>query len=257
MKKSFSIKGRFFHRGSAAGIVSTGLKLHIDAGNAISYPGSGTSVFDMSGNNVTGSLINGTSHANGAFVFDGSNDIIDFGNTNLGINAGASAISISTWIKPRVFNNASGFVNGIIARVNANGPSPAHPYGGWMLGTYVINSKPGIDFAINVSGTWSSFASNFDILPGGGLFTNTWYQAVGVFDGSTVKLYVNGMLISSRSVSGTIQYASNLGNLMMGRNFSQGAYDGSIADVMIYDIALTQNQVSQNYNATKNRFGIN
>jgi hypothetical protein len=67
-------------------IISNGLILYLDAGNAASYPGSGTTWTDVSGNINTGTLTNGPTYSSangGSIVFDGSNDYVLANNTNL------------------------------------------------------------------------------------------------------------------------------------------------------------------------------
>ena len=72
-----------FNRGPK--IVTQGLVLALDAASNNSYPGSGTTWKDLSGNNNTGTLVNGPtfSSANGGtFILDGSNDYINAGSIN-------------------------------------------------------------------------------------------------------------------------------------------------------------------------------
>jgi len=80
-------------------IVTDGLILALDAGNRFSYPGSGTTWSDLSGNGYNGTLINGPTFSNGAIVFDGTDDyvLINNGFTNLFKNK--SYWSTSIWIK--------------------------------------------------------------------------------------------------------------------------------------------------------------
>ena len=68
-------------------IVTDGLVLALDAGNAKSYPGSGTAWTDLSGNSNNGTLTNGSTYSSvdgGAIVFDGSDDyVVSSNNTNI------------------------------------------------------------------------------------------------------------------------------------------------------------------------------
>jgi hypothetical protein len=89
--------------GHSPKIVTSGLVLYLDAANPKSYPGSGTNIVDVSKNNNTISLTNGTSfnnNLNGFFSFDGVNDYI---NTNYLIISGtdsSKAITIDLFIRP-------------------------------------------------------------------------------------------------------------------------------------------------------------
>ena len=80
-------------------IITNGLVLYLDAGNSLSYPGSGTIWTDLSRSQVSGSLLNGPTYNsanNGSIVFDGSNDYVDCGN-NSSLNA-PDEITLSAWI---------------------------------------------------------------------------------------------------------------------------------------------------------------
>lgn len=62
--------------GYGASIVRNGLVLHLDATNQKSYPGTGTTWYDLSGNNNNASLVNGPTHSENTFVFDGVDDYL-------------------------------------------------------------------------------------------------------------------------------------------------------------------------------------
>jgi hypothetical protein len=71
--------GRFTMSTAASPLITTGLMLYLDAGNALSYPGSGTTWTDLSGNGRDGTLTNGPTYSatnGGSIVFDGSNDYV-------------------------------------------------------------------------------------------------------------------------------------------------------------------------------------
>ena len=80
--------------------VTSGLVLCLDAGNAKSYPGSGTVWTDLSGNGNTGTLINGPTYnsANGgSIVFDGVNDYANIG-VGRGVNQFSGNFAVSVWV---------------------------------------------------------------------------------------------------------------------------------------------------------------
>ena len=98
-------------------IITQGLVLALDAADRNSYPGSGTTWTDLSGNGNTGTLTNGPTYnsANGgSIVFDGSNDYVNF-SYNSSLNIGGLNITLSSWVRPTslVNLNAGG---GIIVR---------------------------------------------------------------------------------------------------------------------------------------------
>ena len=87
--------------GPRFGIVQDGLVLNLDASNTLSYPGSGTTWFDLTSNNNDGTLVNGPtfdSANGGSIVFDGINDYVSF-TTPPSTNSGTEKSSINVWIK--------------------------------------------------------------------------------------------------------------------------------------------------------------
>ena len=217
-------------------IVTDGLVLALDAGNVKSYPGSGTTWYDKSGNGNNGTLTNGPTFATGSIVFDGVNDYVNCGNsTSLQITG---SITLSTWINFPTLFSSQYYPPFIIKGVNAS----------YMLyGNSVTNQvrmRIGSNSAANVLDSTSTFS------------INTWYNIVGTYDGSAMKIYVNGVCDSQKSLVGTIPTGSD--NVHLGFNPIGEAivYNGKIATTQIYNRALTSDEVLQNYNATKGRFGL-
>ena len=85
---------------AVSGIVTDGLKLYLDASNPVSYPGSGTTWFDLSGNNNNGTMVNGVVPLSNAMQFDGVNDYVSLGNK---FNIDANPFTISMWFKLNTF----------------------------------------------------------------------------------------------------------------------------------------------------------
>jgi hypothetical protein len=84
---------------------------------------------------------------------------------------------------------------------------------------------------------------------------NQWYNVVGNYDGSRARIYINGILSSISTNSGITSALSGftLGNGSAGGN---SYWKGNIANTQIYNRALSAQEVLQNYNATKGRFGL-
>ena len=210
-------------------IVTDGLVLALDAGNIKSYPGSGTTWGDLSGNGNVGIMTNGPVYSSmngGTIVFDGNNDNVSIG-TN-GFSFGSSPGTLSAWAKSAGLS----FSRTIFSYGNAE------TNGARFLGIGQNN--------FYFSGYGSSISAS-------GLSYDSWFNLVGVYDGTNASMYVNGALVAGptdRSSWNTV--ASNAG---IGKNVSNNEYwSGSIAQVSVYNRALSAAEIQQNYNALKSRY---
>ena len=221
-------------------IVTDGLVLNLDAGDTSSYPGSGTTWYDISGNALNGTLTNGPTYdsANkGSIVFDGSNDYVDLGDV-LDIS---SNFTLSVWFKGNASQQT--FV-GIISK-DASGN-----FGNY--GMYGDSNSNYVRFGFyDTGGTQRevSDSSYSDIKSG------NWVNYIGTYDSSELKLYRNGVGISSASVNTTPQTNNN--SLTIGtRIVNSFEFNGNISSVQIYNRALSATEVEQNFNALRGRYGI-
>jgi hypothetical protein len=226
-------------------IVTDGLVLALDAANPKSYPGSGTTWSDLIGSN-DGTLTNGPtfdSGNSGSFVFDGVDDY-------------ASA----TPIEPTYFTLSCTF--------KATGaPSTNDQFGGFLIGSSIQLTNNTLQYALEYS--WANqrvvFATqtNTDILAtsNNSVLGNNIHKVDAVYDGSTQKIYVNGQLVTSRSwTTDPIYPTSGDRNVQIGRWRAPAPYNryfqGNIYNASIYNRALTADEIAQNFNATRGRFGI-
>ena len=213
-------------------VIDSSVRLYIDAANSRSYPGSGTTWFDILGSN-NGTLTNGptfTSSNQGSIVFDGTDDIVT---TSL---SATLSFTWSVWFKTNVL--ASGYRNIISV-----------PTASYMLML--------LDISSNNMGFWSSDGMGGGSLGVTSLSTNTWYNAVLVREGDGIsngyKAYLNSEFKGSAntaiwSIANTISFG--------GRTDTSQYFNGNIAQAMIYNTALNQAQINQNFNALRGRFGI-
>jgi hypothetical protein len=228
-------------------IVNDGLVLHLDAANARSYPGSGTAWSDMSVSKNSGTLINGvgfTSDNNGGFIFDGTNDYINFPNSS-SLNIIGNNITLEVTYK------------------NNNLPSPSHGDGliskgsGSNDGQYEIilvqsGGKNKAYFRIYTMGVYSPGNILMDI--------GQIYTVCCVLDNKYMRIYVNGVedgtgeLKTNSIVSRTQSLTIGTRNLHAGTNSS--AVNGTIYSAKVYNRALTPNEVLNNFEATRSRYGI-
>ena len=225
-------------------IVTDGLVLALDAGNTKSYPGSGTTWTDLSGNGNNGTLTNmdaaNLDGANGGSLsFDGSNEYVDLTST---IQFDTSDFSISGW-----FRSNSGNTNfKQIWNSGYNGGTPD-------VEVTIDQTTNRLSFYVRPPGSGLSVQTSYSV------DDNVWRYFVGVKTSSLISLYVNGSFVSSTSGTFTSDVDDagvipRIGNGLNGIN--NRPFKGNIAQVSIYNKALTAAEVLQNYNALKRRFGI-
>lgn len=208
---------------SIKSIVTEGLICHCDSANNASYPGSGTVWTDLTGNGYNGTLQNGLTREDtyGSFNFNGGNHFISF---NFGA-ATTSEVTVELWCKSSDAGTARYFWD---ARNDG---------GTWMLMEY-----NGYDW------NWGNVTRYND----GNLYT-TWHQFVATSDGSGSTLYRNGLV---KTTGGSNN--ERLGNsFYLGTRYTQSSWwYGQMAIFRVYDRVLNQNEVQQNFIASKDRFGI-
>ncbi len=214
-------------------LVTSGLTLNLDAGWTNSYSGT-TSWRDISGNGKTGTLTNGpafNSGNTGSIYFDGTDDFCVVPSSSLN---GLSSGSISVWVK---FLNLN--FQYVLSLPNNSGNN----------GFDILIENGKLDSYLQATNSAGSTGSQF--VPKLGI----WYNIVTTYDGTTHKLFVNGVFISSVGRSGTIQ--NGIGQTFLGRfSSSFGAYSNNYtSNAQLYNRALTQTEILQNYQLYKNRFG--
>ena len=87
---------------AVSGIVTDGLKLYLDASNPASYPGSGTTWYDLSGNNNNGTMVKGVVPLSNAMKFDGTDDYVST-NIELAEKFGVNVTTISNIINMKTW----------------------------------------------------------------------------------------------------------------------------------------------------------
>jgi hypothetical protein len=231
-------KGRFE-------VVKEGLVLHLDAGNTASYPGNGTNWIDLTGSGNNGTLTNGPtfdSANGGSILFDGTNDYVNLG-SNSSYNL-SNNFTLSCWVNPSQLGHGNGDE---LCSLATGSPAPYISYGLEWMDTGRFRFSIG-----NTSNQFLNYLSNSTYS------LNNWYNVVGTYDGSTIRLYVNNVLQNSTSVSTTVTYSAN--QMTVGTWFydisPSNALTGRISHVKIYNRALTASEIQQNFNATRGRYGL-
>jgi len=217
-------------------IVTDGLVFYVDAANKQSYPGSGTTWTDLKGAaNVT--LLNGPTFSTdnlGCIVFDGNDDNSQFSNI-----VSRTANTISAWV------------------YNVDLSQDGAVVGNWgaQFILYMDTDGAGDGYRTLYSTDGGTKATSSDSI---NAIQNQWQNVVATFSGTQVKLYVDSELVSFSSVFSPTTMKDDSGDWAIGAFVPNGTkdFEGKISNVSIYDKALTAQEVTQNYNALKGRFGL-
>jgi hypothetical protein len=251
--------------GHGASIHRNGLIMCLDAANIKSYPGTGTNWFNLNGSSNNATLVNSpsyTSGVNGYFTMDGVDDTIT---TPIPITS-TPALSNFTY---EVWTSLTAFP-GIVSPANPNGEVLKM---GVLIGA-AYYSGAAIFWEGNNTGTgcvvygFIRGADAYRTTSTYALSLNTIYQLTLVNNSSAglISLYVNGALYHSTTTatqdydSGLTSTAGNIGfcksQVGGGGTYNYTPYGGRIYGGKIYTTALTANQVAQNFNALRGRYGI-
>ena len=214
-------------------IVTSDLLVHLDAANRKSYPGSGSTLYDLSGNNRNFTLNGSLTHS--VYYFDGIN------NTNYPSGSSYSHrtndFAYSFWIMWDAQSNLATLVEN----------------GSWSdallirYKTYAVAYVQGIAMYAEgaLRGTHAFTPSN-----------NIWYNIVIKRDSGVSYFYLNGMYQNQFNFTTDINLANP--NMFIGRSqHTTNQYiNGKISCFSIYTKALSEDEIRQNYNALKGRFGL-
>jgi hypothetical protein len=234
--------------------VTDGLVLWLDAANRKSYPGSGNTWLDLSGNNYFSTLTNGP-------TYDSSNSgVLNFGNDSTKrffYTTGQLGIPDNSVARPMSFG---GWVN-LNTQISSGEPfSSYYPFTkGVAEGSFsyymTINAGPPIYLQV---GRYGSIVGRNDfVIYNVTLAVGTWYYLFTTYDGSVIKLYINSLLVgqvnSTFTSTGVAAYSDTFGN-GEGSNIGARNTKYKIGNVSFYNRALSAQEVRQNYDALKSRY---
>jgi hypothetical protein len=216
---------------------SNGALLYVDAGNTASYPGTGTAWTDLSSNANNATLVGspGYTSSPGYFTFNG-----------LGSNYASTTANKfnTTYTGKTVF---------VAARMTAVIAGTYRCLFGTNTGTrnfntYIYSPSSGV-YQIHYSAGGTGGVSNN--LP---LSANQWFiAAVTQTTGGLVTYYLNGQPAGTITGITFIQYAANGGEFVaLGDNY----WYGDIGVCAVYGRALSRNEITQNFNALRSRYGL-
>ena len=228
--------------------MTTNLIQHWDFGDTSFYPGSGTTITDLSDNTKTGSLVNGTAVSTSGSAtyadYDGVNDYVECDI----VNTFGQNHTCEMWIR---MPNLSDIKRLLWVRSYRSNCSTLN--GGYAMQFDAVNKQ--IWFTPMGVALYKSSAVTVS--------TNTWYHMVAAINGNSLKFYLNGSLVSTHTVS-TTRYPACQTNLVCRTNAisrNNGTPNASfcteydMAELRIYTTNLSASDVTTNYDATKSKYG--
>ena len=229
-------------------IVTNGLVLCLDAASRKSYPGTGNVWRDLSGNARDGTLTNGVTYSTdnkGSMILDGADDYVSLGSDTL--ISTTQPFTVYLWMNhnpARLFNRmitlkstateplGIAFVNGNSSGYNGLYLSSAN---GWVKGSN------GYYPTINV---W-------------GLLTVT-YNGTGSTTGTNFKIYWNSVDVgfTANASAGSVSVPNSSFLAARRTTADDQVYRGRMGSFLLYNTLHNNEQISQNFNATRGRYGI-
>lgn len=221
---------------SSASVVTTGLQLYLDAGNTSSYPGSGTTWFDLTNNSRNGTFVGGVSIS----VADGINSFVFNGGSQYVQCTGSLTVTAATFVTWIRRNGNQGQYDGIL----------------FSRGT---TTTTGMDFQVSnqIGYTWNDAGNTYGWQSGLVVPNLTWCMIAVSVTSTAATAYLcqtSGITTSTNTVSHT---SSLIDDIKIARDeFSTRYFTGNIAIAQLYNIALSADQIAQNFAADRARFGV-
>jgi hypothetical protein len=234
-------------------IITNGLVMNLDAGFTPSYPTTGTTWYDISGNGNHCTLINGPSFNNGVFTLDGSNDNIQTINT-LDLTE-TNAVTFMYFLQVQSYTQLVA-LHELSSNFNGNA--------GTFVASYCDNSV-GQNNEVFAS-LFGNNGYNIAVYNKSMLNDLEWHQHVVIHDTSqsSVENLIYGDGESGPVIINPVNgYANNNTNNFKNEKLYIGSRGGNsffahmkLGQVLLYNRALSASEILQNYNATKSRFGL-
>jgi hypothetical protein len=228
-------------------IITNGLTLNLDSQNPSSYPGSGNTWFNLSESIYNATLSNGFSYSNntgGTLFFDGVNNTGGRGVVTNYYPVFSSDFTINLWVNFSTYKQYQNIIS------SANDGNAAQGF--WIE----FGSGRGFTLYSN-----SSLILEDNLVSLTALSANTWHNVcvsrVGT-GSNNLKLYVDNVLCGQNTSNVTVgNINQNLEIARYAKIATDSFFQGSIARIQIYNSrGFSSDEVSQNFNATRGRFGI-
>jgi hypothetical protein len=233
-----------FDEFTGAPVVNTNLMVWVDAGQTASYSGSGATWTDLSGNGKTYTLANSPTFSSltggGVITFAGASSQYATTATTLFNSTTTNTYSVNIWVFPTGAGQ-------IVSVDGQSTPNTGYHY------TAIEITAAGLIYLGQWTGTNTVIASSARSL-------NAWYNLAITYNGTTATAYVNGTSVGSSAIIWSAPGASTFFALMSQDSTNMSgttAYaSGSIGAFMVYNRALSADEVTTNFNALRNRYGI-
>lgn len=229
-------------------IITDGLQFRLEPELYASYPGSGTSTYDLSSNRYTATLVNGVTYSSARAPSFGFNGATNYRYINTGQYLSSETFTLSSWFKSSVTTTYQ-----MLFSKETTAGTP------WNYRLFLNQTSGSIQGDIAVTNL------NYNSLGGStNLCDGVWHNAVFVRSVAldTLYMYVDGVLVNSITDTTTGTMANNQ-NVWIGLSAFTGSsvtgsypMNGQIGQSLIYNTALTATQVKQNFNAMRGVYGV-
>lgn len=232
--------------------VSSGLTAYYDPANPLSYAGSGSTLIDLSGNGINGTIVGATYTDNTYFTLDGVNDYIVTGDCYSAISA-ADTHTVEMWV---YLNNVNDCLWSDLGQTNDPATSGYH-----FAGSQILQIGP---FQQIITGLWAGLSVTRDVA-GSGSLTGAWQHVVRTYDGTTLRGYLNAVNPSGTAMtfdspvddgSGAWYLAFGAEDITTYNSTIAGWLSGRVGIMRVYNRALSGAEVTSNYNDAKSIYGL-
>jgi len=241
-----------FDEFTGAPVINSNVVLWLDAAQTSSYSGTGNTWTDLSTNALNGTLVNSptfsTSPAN--ILFNGTSQRVTFSANSAVQFLNTAPYTLEAWIYPTQIPPSSVY-QGIIDR-ESNPGTGRDGWTFWLQGNSQASTTSllfgaerfglGVQNGVSISVTAASTVG-------------VWQHMISTYDGSTLKIYRNGVQLTSGAATANITNTTQTVGFAS-RGGAGSFFYGSISAAKIYNRALSDAEILQNYNALAGRYGL-
>ena len=234
--------------------VSSGLRAYYDPANPLSYSGTGSTLTDLSGNGINGTIVGATYTDGTYFTLDGVNDYIVTGNCLAALGV-SDTHTVEMWVYLNAINDCLWSDLG-----TTNNPATS---GYHFAGAQILQTGPVQQI---ITGLWNGTAITRDVAAASATLTGAWKHVTRTYDGTTLKGYVNAV---NGGGGVAMTFDSPVDEPTPGWFLAFGAQDtttfsgstagwlsGRVGIMRVYDRALSGAEVTSNYNDSKSIYGL-